>query len=100
MTEENVQEMQDKALGQYTRLKQTLAQTDARVKAISKEMREISYELESKPSSHFIGMNWESKTWLNIEAVKAALADVERARREMQTAKDKAISLGVAIPND
>lgn len=99
MTEENVQELQDKALGQYTRLKATLAAAKARIEKTGSEMSQVASELRSKPAQHWIGFSFANYPWLNGEAIQKLAHDLETAQKEVEDAKIKAINLGVTILN-
>jgi len=99
MTEENVQESQDKALGQYTRLKANLAAAKARIEKTGSEMSAVGSDLRSKPAQHWIGFSFASFPWLNKDAIQKLAHDLETAEKEVDAARIKAINLGVAIPN-
>jgi hypothetical protein len=97
MTEENVQDLQDKALGQYIRLKNNLAATKERIGGAAKEMEALALDLKNKPFSHWLDSPFHKFVWLDSEGLARLLADVLRAEKELETARNKAISLGAPV---
>ena len=97
MTEENVQELQDKALGQYTRLKKNLPAARERLETVGKEMSNVGSDLRNKPVQHWIGFKFASFSWLNVSTLEQLASDIQTAENEVQQAKIKAINLGVAL---
>jgi len=97
MTEDNVQELKDKALGQYTRLKADFAAAKARIEQTGEEMSRVGSELRTRPAQHWIGFSFSSYPWLNKDAIQKLAHDLETAEQEASQAKIKAINLGVAI---
>lgn len=97
MTEENVQDLQDKALGQYIRLKNNLAATKERIGNTAREMESVALDLKNKPFSHWLDSPFQKYAWLNSEGLSRILAEVLRAEKDLETARNKAVSLGAAI---
>jgi hypothetical protein len=97
MTEANVRELQDQALGQYTRLKQNLVAAKARMEKTGKEMYRVGAELESYRVRDWAGFSFSSFPWLNQEFLNGLAQDIVTAEHEVQQAKSKAASLGVAL---
>jgi hypothetical protein len=97
MTEENVQDLQDKALGQYIRMKKNLAVTKERIGHAAKEMESLALDLKNKPFSHWLDSPFHKYVWLDSEGLSRLLAEVLRAEKDLETARSKAMSLGAAI---
>ena len=97
MTEENVQDLQDRALGQYIRLKNNLAATKERIGAAAKEMESLALDLKNKPFSHWLEFTPNKYAWLDSEGLSRILAEVLRAEKDLEVARNKAISLGVSV---
>jgi hypothetical protein len=97
MTEENVQDLQDKALGQYIRLKHNLAATKERIGATAREMESLALDLKNKPFGYWLESTPQKYAWLDSEGLSRVLAEVLRAEKDLETARNKAISLGARV---
>ncbi len=98
MTDENVQDLQDKAVGQYTRLKQALTAAKTRMAKTGKEMESVGCDLLNRRTPEWVGFVFESYPWLNHEYIKNLAQEIVTAEREVNDAKTKAVQLGVAPP--
>jgi hypothetical protein len=99
MTEKDVQETQDAALGQYMRLKQNAAVAETRLKEVSARMSKVASELYRRDAEELVSFTFESYAWLNPEVIRALAQDVIKAKQEAQNAREKAVQVGVAIPD-
>lgn len=97
MTEKNVQEIQDAALGQYTRLKQTLAAAEQRLRSVTATMSAVASQLSRRDAEELVTFAFEGNDWLNVGVIQALAKDVVKAKQEMGNAREKAVNLGVAI---
>jgi len=94
MTEANVRELQDQALGQYTRLKQNLVAAKTRMEETGHEMSNVGAELRNKSSRQWAEFSFSAYPWLNKEYLVGLAQDIMIAEREVSDAKIKAINLG------
>jgi hypothetical protein len=97
MTDEKVQDLQDKALGQYIRLKNNLAATKERIGNTAKEMESLALDLKNKPFSHWLDSPFKKYAWLDSDGLSRILAEVLRAEKDLETARNQAINLGAAV---
>jgi hypothetical protein len=97
MTEEKVLDLQDKALGQYIRLKNNLAATKERIGNTANEMESLALDLKNKPFSHWLDSPFHKYAWLDSDGLSRILAEVLRAEKDLETARNQAISLGAAV---
>lgn len=96
MTEKDVHETQDAALGRYMRLKRTHAIALERATVIAREMSDFSSELRGG-ARKFMMPGFQMPAWINREIVAQLISDISTAETEMQKARDHAMTLGVAL---
>lgn len=99
MTEQDVQAAQDAALGRYMRLKRIHAVATERVAKVGREMSEFAGELRQGAKS-FQLPGVPLPEWLDAGKIRELLADLVNAEQEMRQARDRAITLGVALEKD
>jgi len=97
MTEQNKQDLEDAALGRYTRRKQDLEAAETLLRQAGVQMSRFASELSRRSAEDLIGFKFESYSWLNPQAIKDLAQDVVRAREEVGKARDQAVHLGVAV---
>jgi len=97
MTEKDVQDEQDAAVGQYMRLKQNLETARERIQKIAQQMHDVAKTISSKTAGELATFDFHSFVWLNPEAVKNLAEDQVRAEEEAMNAREKAMRLGAAL---
>jgi hypothetical protein len=60
-------------------------------------MKKLSDELCFRSGEELSSAKIESYSWLNPEAIRDLAADVKQAEAELETARAKAVKLGVSI---
>jgi len=93
MTERNLQDEKDQALGRYVRLKQAAADAVTEVNEIASQIELFADQFRIDPRE----LALESYPWLNPNGVKAAIATLDKAEHEVEEAAAKALALGVII---
>jgi hypothetical protein len=98
VTEKNVQEIEDAALGAYVRSRKALEIAKERVNQVSAQMRQFSIELSLCSGTDLSPARIESVPWLNPTVIRDLAADVTQAETALDAARRKAVRLGVAVP--
>jgi hypothetical protein len=93
-------EQQDRALGQYVRLKAGLAAAKQRLDALGNAMRELGSEIKSQNVGRLVGIAFADHAWLNQDALRSVIQEIVTAQLELEQARDAAVRLGVSVPKD
>ena len=98
MTEQDIQDKQDKALGKFMRQKQILAAAETEWQETCRKIKKTGEELQLKSPEQLQGFQFSTQDWLNVEALQRRANDMIKAKQELDQAKIEATNLGVSIP--
>jgi ribosome recycling factor len=94
MSEQDVENLEDSAIGKCIRLKRNLAAVQMIAAEKAEEMRALANHLTKNPEMITV----QSYDWLQADSIQAVVSDIKRAQAELAEANDAARALGVTIP--
>jgi len=93
MSEKDVEDLQDKARGNYHRAQETLNAAKQRAEHLALEMEALAGHLRNQPWNIAV----DSYPWLMPDTVRAIKEDIAKADAEAGQARQKAQDLGVVV---